>query len=137
MAIKITWATTKDVDKLYDLDKIAHKENKFWNVQTKASFRKIIKKSKFLTIIAFNNNKPVGYLQSGMKNTKIHLWIENIFVVKKYRKKGIARLLVKRFTSHWKSRVENIVLITSDRNLRIFKRLGFKKEMNYMNYKKK
>ncbi|MGD0728772.1 MAG: GNAT family N-acetyltransferase, partial [Candidatus Micrarchaeaceae archaeon] len=60
---------------------------------------------------------------------------ENIFVINEFRRKGIAKLLVDKFTSYWLTRVDNIVLITADTNLKIFEQLGFRKEMNYMGYK--
>jgi ribosomal protein S18 acetylase RimI-like enzyme len=135
MTIKLSWVTADDIDGLVKLDKIAHKENKFWNIQSKAQFKKVVKRSKFLTIIAKNNQTPIGYLQSGLKNTKLHVWIDDIYVIKEFRKKGIAKMLVNKFVNHWKNKVNYIVLITEDKNIKIFEKLGFEKEMNYMGYK--
>jgi len=135
MAVKTTWAKVRDINDIIHLNKIYHKENNFWIVPSKYGQHKLIKKSKYLTLVARDNEKLVGYLQSGLRNNKIHFWIEDIIVLKEFRRKGIAKLLVRKFVKHWNKRVENIVLITSDRNLKIFKKLGFRKEMNYMGYR--
>jgi ribosomal protein S18 acetylase RimI-like enzyme len=136
MVIKISWATINNVKDLVELDTIANKEKRWWEIQSKNKFGKVIKKSKFLTIIAKIDQKPIGYLQSGLKNTQVHVWIDNIYVVKEFRKKGIAKLLVNKFVNHWKRKDNNIVLITADSNLKVFEKLGFKKQMNYMGYTK-
>jgi predicted GNAT family acetyltransferase len=135
MVIKISWAKVSDANDLERLDKIAHKEKKWWEIQSKNDFKKVINESAFLTLIVREDDKPIAYLQSGLRNTKKHLWIENIFVINEFRRKGIAKLLVDKFTSYWLTRVDNIVLITADTNLKIFEQLGFRKEMNYMGYK--
>ncbi len=136
MAIKISWATFDDMEDWVALDKLAHKENRNWLIGSRSGYRKMIRKSKFLMLMARCDGKLVGYLQSGLRNTKEHLWIEDITVVKEFRKRGIAKLMVNKFVRHWKSRAGAIVLITSDNNMKIFERLGFKKEMNYMGYKR-
>jgi len=135
MAVEISWAKMSDVEDLEAMDRIAQHENRFWVPQTKADFGKVIKRSGFLTLIARQNGKAVGYLQSGHRNTDKHMWIENVMVLEEYRKKGIARMLVNRFISHWRDKVDYIVLITPDHNVEVFERLGFEKEMNYMGYK--
>lgn len=135
MAISISWAKMDDVEDLEDIDKIAHHENRFWESQSRAEFAAVIKKSAFLTLVARDNSKIVGYLQSGHRNTKKHMWIENVMVLEEFRRQGIARMLVNRFISHWREKVDYIVLITPDHNVEVFERLGFEKEMNYMGYK--
>lgn len=135
MTVTISWAKMNDIADLEAIDRIAHNENRFWETQSRADFGRVIRKSGFLTLIARQNGNVVGYLQSGHRNTKKHMWIENVMVLKEFRKQGIARRLVNRFISHWRKKVDYIVLITPDHNVEVFERLGFEKEMNYMGYK--
>ncbi len=132
MAIKISWAEVGDAKDLEALDRMAHDENRFWKVQTKSKFADFIKNSKFLTLVAKEDGKAVAYLQSGERNTKTHVWVENVFVKEEYRRQKIAKSLMEKFTGHWKSKVDYIVLLTADERVDVFKRLGFEKHMNYM-----
>jgi ribosomal protein S18 acetylase RimI-like enzyme len=135
MAIKISWAKMNDLKDLIALNKLAHKENKSWEVGLKSEYRKVIRKSKFLTLMAWYNGRPVAYLQSGLRNTKKHLWIEDILVLKEFRNKGVGKMLINKFVNHWRNKADFIVLITEDKNMKIFNKLGFEKEMNYTGYK--
>ena len=135
MAIEISWAKQSDTEDLEAIDEIEHEDNSLWIPQSKADFAKVIKKSAYLTLIAREDEKPIGYLQSGERNTKKHLWVENVMVLKKYRKQGVARKLVNHFIAHWKDQVDYIVLITPGPHVEAFERMGFEKEMHYMGYK--
>jgi predicted acetyltransferase len=56
---------------------------------------------------------------------------------KEYRKKGIAKKLIDSILKKWQNKSKSIVLLTSNKNTKIFNRLGFKKAMNFMEYNKK
>ena len=135
MGVVLYWAGKKDVQDLVSMDREANNENPGWMLQSAKEFSSVIRKSKYLTIIARAGGKPAGYLQSGLKNNKKHMWIENVIVLDEFRRKGIARMMVNKFVNHWKSKIDHIVLITEDRNIGVFRALGFEKEMNFMGYK--
>jgi len=135
MAVKIYWAGRGDAKDLESLDRMAHEEDRFWKVQSKSKFEDTIRRSKFLTLIAKEGSEPIAYLQSGARNTKSHAWIENVFVKREFRRRKIAKYLVQKFISQWKSKVDYIVLLTADEKVEIFKRLGFERQMNYMVHK--
>jgi ribosomal protein S18 acetylase RimI-like enzyme len=135
MRTEISWAAIGDAKELESLDRMAHEEDRFWKMQSKSKFEGIIKKSKFLTLIAREDGRAIAYLQSGERNTRTHVWVENVFVAEKFRGRNIAKSLMEKFTNHWRGRVDYIVLLTADEKVDIFKRLGFEKEMNYMAYK--
>jgi ribosomal protein S18 acetylase RimI-like enzyme len=101
-------------------------------VQSKSKFANTIKNSKFLTIVAKEDGKAIAYLQSGSRNTKTHVWVENLFVKKEFRRQKVAKSMMEKFTAHWRDKVDFIVLLTADEKVEIFKRLGFQKHMNYM-----
>lgn len=134
MEIRISWANVDDADELASLDKTINRELMHLTPQSSDQFKKVIRKSKYLTLVARSNGKLVGYLQSGHRNTKTHVWVEGVIVSKEFRRKGIARMLVNKFAGYWRDRVEYIVLLTGDENINIFKKLGFAKKQNYMGY---
>jgi ribosomal protein S18 acetylase RimI-like enzyme len=133
--VVLSWASKKDVPELVNIDKIANSHDSGWLLQSAKEFYSVIRESKYLTVIARVDGKAVGYLQSGFRNTKRHMWIENVIVLEEFRNRGIARMMVNKFVSHWKSKIDHIVLITEDRNMGVFRALGFEKEMNYMGYR--
>lgn len=132
MAIKISWAGSGDAKDLESLDRTAHDEDRFWKVQSRSKFADIIRRSKFLTLIAKDEGRAIAYLQSGARNTKTHVWVENLFVRKEFRRRRIAKSMVAKFTGHWRGKADYIVLLTADEKVDIFKRLGFERHMNYM-----
>ena len=133
MKIETSFAQLKDSKELEKIDKIANEEFKWWHLQSKKKFENAIKKSRYLIVIARINQKMVGYLEASFKNEKT-IWIENIYTSKYYRKKQVVKQLIKDSVKHWKNKVDNIVLLTADRNKKTFEKLGFKKTMNYMEF---
>ena len=83
-------------------------------------------------MIAYSGKEAVGYIETEFDAGKEIVWIKNIFVLRKYRKKNIARELIKKITRYWKKKTRLLVLLTADRNLKIFQKLGFNKTMNYL-----
>lgn len=125
-------AKVNDITKLSILDKKAQKEMKTWFSQSEDNFKKSIKKENFYFLIGINEGKSIGYLESEYDKKKDSVWIKNIYVLKEYRKKGIAKIFIRKCYQYWKNKTDLIVLLTADRSLNIFEKLGFKKTMNYM-----
>ena len=73
-------------------------------------------------------------MEASFKSDKKTIWIENVYTLKRFRNQKIAKRLIDEFAKYWKSKVDNIVLLTADRNKEIFEKLGFKKTMNYMEF---
>ena len=125
-------ASVRDVCVLAELDKLAHKEMKVWALQSEKDFTRSLRKKDFYFLIGYIKNHAVGYVETEYDAPKEIVWIKNIFVKKEYRKKKIARQLIQHITRYWKRKTRLMVLLTADRNLGIFERLGFKKTMNYL-----
>jgi len=130
--IKIRYGALQDADGLEGMDRIAHKERKSWAIRSAREYREIIKDSEKRVIIAELDGRLIGYLHSMVKNNREIIWLEDIYVIKSYRKRGVAKKLVKKFVGMQRGKFRGIALLTPDRNVRIFERLGFKKSMNYM-----
>ena len=137
MDLTIKEAEIGDVKNLVELDQIASKEIKPWAPQLFKEFKKSLQNPKFCFLIAYFNDKRAGYLESEYDRDKDFIWIKNIYVLKEFRKRGISRKLVEKCVHKWKSKSNLFVLLTSDKNVKTFERLKFKKTMNYMVYKGK
>ncbi len=135
--MNIEYAKLKDVVELAKMDLIAYSEFKGWSPNSKSDFRNIIKKSKQPIILAKEKRNIVGYASLRIDKKKKWVWLENLYVLKEWRKKGVARYLIKGIINyhHKKTPKKGVVLLTADRNLDIFKKLGFQKTMNFMEYK--
>jgi GNAT superfamily N-acetyltransferase len=125
-------AKEKDAALLAKIDKVAFKEMKTWALQKEKDFARSLRKKDFYFVIAYYGNEPAGYIESEFDAPKEIVWIKNIYVFKKFRRKKIAKEIIQHVTRHWKNKTNLMVLLTSDRNLEIFRRLGFKKTMNYL-----
>ena len=125
-------AIRKDAFNLSKLDNIANKEFEIWSKQTRKDFEKSISSRMFVFLIAYLNDNPVGYIESEFDISKDIVWIKNIFLIQEFRKKGIAKKLISICSRYWKNKTNLLILLTADRNLKIFEKLGFKKTMNYM-----
>lgn len=129
-------ASVKDAYELSHIDKIANSEIKGWSPNSKNEFVSIIKKRKQILILARENGIVIGYLSMRKDKDSRWLWIEDVYVLGKWRKKGIAKALIKEMLDYHRKKLarRKIVLLTSDRNLEIFNKMGFKKTMNFMQY---
>ncbi len=132
MRIKIRYATARDIGDLKKLDKAANSELKWWEQQSKSDFLKILKRSRNSILIAICDGKAVGYLQGSPDLVLQKAFIEDVYVMKDYRKLGIAKALVNKFVEFWHKRKKTVALITEDKNLHIFGKLKFRKVMNWM-----
>tara|TARA_Y100000004_G_C8661643_1_gene305446 strand:- start:15 stop:494 length:480 start_codon:yes stop_codon:yes gene_type:complete len=150
--ILILRATPKYAKNLYELDKFAEKEIKWWVVPSLDDQKSLIKNKKNLILLAKNDEEFVGFLYAQLKNygtylnpklkekygKKYRISLERIYVKKEYRNKGISNKLVSKLreyrkNNYWKEKIQGIELLTEDKNIKIFEKLGFKKVMNYMN----
>ena len=133
MDIRLT--DLKNANDLEILSRESHKEFKYWTYENKKSFRKILKKKNEGIYIAKIGNKIVGYLHFEYIKEKRRLWIEQIYVLREFRKNNVAKNLIIKLIKKWrKIKFINIVLLTADRNVKIFEKLRFRKTMNYMEY---
>ncbi len=136
MEFTIRVANSKDIVDLLELEKEAHSEISWWKKQTKKEFLHSMSVSKYNVMVAIHNGKVVGYVQ-GELNIRGYgrfksLFLENIYVLKKYRRRGVARLLVQMFTAYWCKKRKYVELMTTKKNRKIFEKLGFKWTMVYM-----
>ena len=136
--MKIEYAKTIDAKKLAEIDKVANAELSGWKPNNKSDFMKIIKKNKNSIIVARENNNVVGYLSSRPDKDSKWLWVEDVYVLKNYRRKNVSKKLISKLVDYHKKKIpkRRIVLLTPDRNINIFRKLGFQKTMNFMEYKR-
>ncbi len=130
--IKIKRVGEKDAFILAEMDKEAYREMKVWTLQTQKDFAKSLRKENFYFLIAYSGKEPVGYIETEFDAGKEIVWIKNIFVLKAYRKRRIAKEMIQQITRYWKKKTRLLVLLTSDKNLAVFQKLGFKKTANYL-----
>ena len=144
---KIRKATIRDLEDIlrlnFELIKKEHREydkslNLKWTYSPggKKYFRnRIIKKNGFVEV-AEKEYKIIGYFCSGIQERMFYrkkakyAEIENMFIEKKYRRKGLGAALVKDFID-WckKNKVDYISVLVSAKNelgLKFYRRAGFK-----------
>ncbi len=133
--VRIRKATQKDIKELEKINKIANEELKWWVPLEPKFYKKLLRNKYKDCFLAFENNKLIGFLSLEYNKNNGRMIIEDIYVLSKMRARGIARKLINECVRIWKKKSKSIVLLTADKNLRIFERLGFKKTMNYMEMK--
>jgi predicted GNAT family acetyltransferase len=122
--MKIRGAKKSDVEKLVAIDKISNKEIKWWQPLSKSDFLKILKCKNLLYVVE-EKEEIIAYLSGAIKGSKLIL--ENVFVKKEFRKKGIAKKLIKKFLSNWKNKNMKAIRLDCPERLRDFyERLGFR-----------
>ena len=122
--MKIRGAKKSDVEKLVAIDKISNKEIKWWQPLSKSDFLKILKCKNLLYVVE-EKEEIIAYLSGAIKGSKLIL--ENVFVKKEFRKKGIAKKLIKKFLSNWKNKNMKAIRLDFPERLRDFyERLGFR-----------
>lgn len=120
------------VEESFDYKKIIGKSAKLPSKnKLKKEFDEFIKNKNFITFIVDVEDKVVAY-----SNCKIHksVWsnggyVDDIFVLKNYRKNGIATELIKEFIRYLKyKRLNQISLNVNQKNIdaiKLYKKLGF------------
>lgn len=129
-------AKIADAGELEKVSRIVHQEFSHWSFENKKKFTKTLSDRYKGIYIAQLDNRIIAYLHYEYVKEKRRLWIEQLYVLKEYRKKGIAEILMKKAIDKFKKiKHISIVLLTADRNLEVFDKLGFKKTMNYLEFK--
>ena len=110
--IKIRKATLKDVDEIMFLvqDLLVHQYKHFdktintkWAAKNKKEYIDAIKKTNSLVLVAVDNKKIIGYFVGNIKKVPSYRKIkkiaeaDNIYISKKYRRKGIGNKFLKEF----------------------------------------
>lgn len=122
--MKIRKAKKKDIEKLVNLDREANKEIKWWIPLKKKYFLNFLK-TKNCLYVAEEGKKIIGY-QSARREKKI-LVLEDIYIKKEFRNKGIATSLIKEVIfNNKKSNVKQIQFNCPERLRKFYERLGFK-----------
>ena len=122
--IEIMEGKKSDIRKLLELDKEANKEIKWWSPISASEFSKLIKK-KNLIYIAEQDKKIIGYLNGNLKEKQ--LLLEDIYIKRNYRNKGIAKKLIQKFISDQKkSRFKEIRIDCPERLRKFYEKFGFK-----------
>ncbi len=122
--MNIRGAKKSGIEKLVNIDKISNREIKWWQPLSKADFLKILK-NKNLLYVAEEKREIIAYLSGAIKGKQLIL--ENIFVKKEFRKKGIADKLIKKFLSDWKNKRMKAARLDCPERLRgFYEKLGFR-----------
>lgn len=120
--MKIRKATKKDLKKLLELDKEVNKEIKWWFPIKSSEFSRLIKRG--LVYIAEQDKKIVGYQNGGIKEKQ--LLLEDIYVKKNFRNRGVAKKLSKKFILDWKPKFKEARIDCPTRLKKFYEKLGFK-----------
>ena|SRR3989344_6274906 len=134
--MNIRKANQKDVESLEEINLIAKKDTGWWIPQNILFYKKFLKNKNNSIYLALNKNKLVGFLGLEFNKERKSTWINDVYVLQEYRKKKIAKKLIQFALKDWKKKSKSIVLLTADKNISIFEKLGFKKTMNFMELKK-
>ncbi|MEK6824677.1 MAG: GNAT family N-acetyltransferase [Nanoarchaeota archaeon] len=130
--MNIRKATLKDCPALEQINVLAQKETGWWIPQNAQFYKKFLKKNNNDLLVAYKANNLIGFLSLEYNKEQKSTWINDVFVIPSSRKKGIAKQLVKMAINRWKNKSSSIVLLTSDNNMPVFERMGFKKKLNFM-----
>ncbi len=130
--IKYRKSKIKDIKELIELDKVANKEISWWDILSYNQFLKLHKEKAIFVVE--DNNKIIGYLSSKIKkeNKEEIVYLENMFVLKEYRKKNVARGLINLFIKD--NQNKKLKLHAPRRLERFYKKFGFK--TNYITMSK-
>jgi predicted GNAT family N-acyltransferase len=120
--MKIRKATKKDINKLVTLDKIANKEIKWWCPMTASEFSKLIKKS--MVYVVEDKGDLIAYLNGDIREKQ--LVMDNVYIKKEFRNKGLGKKLIKIFISEWKSKFKAVRIDCPERLRKFYEKLGFR-----------
>ena len=135
--MNIRKATPKDCSALERINLIAQKERGWWIPQNARFYKKFLKKNSNDVLVAYDDNNLIGFLSLEYNKEQKSVWINDVFVIPAARKRGVAKKLVELAIKRWKNKSKSIVLLTSDNNVPIFEKIGFKKKLNFMELVKK
>ncbi|MEK6854980.1 MAG: GNAT family N-acetyltransferase [Nanoarchaeota archaeon] len=126
----------KDIKELVKINLTAKKDTGWWIPQNASFYRKFIRNKNNSIYVAFEKDNLVGFLGLEFNKERKSTWINDIYVLREFRRNKIAKKLVQIAVKDWKSKSKSMVLLTADRNLSIFENLGFKKTMNFMEFER-
>lgn len=149
MKVAIRKAKAKDLDALQDMFKalIKHesrvdpliKLNRSSLSKAKGYYRKALRKSNSIILIAENENVPVGFIYGWIERTpdifklKKRGYICDAFVKKNFRERGIGTVLTKEILRFFKSKKVSWVKLTvyskNINSVNVWRSLGFKDNM--------
>lgn len=115
-----------DLKNFVELDKKANKEISWWKPLTYSQFLKI--HSNYSIFLSIENKKIIGYLSTDIKkqNKEDVLFLDNLFVLKEYRNKGISKNLIFMFLEEYKRKYSKIKLYSPTSLEKFYKKFGFK-----------
>lgn len=129
-----------DVEQLIILSKGSAEELTGWEPETKNFFMRLTKKDKDMIWIAEDKGKIIGYLIGdklkrmnilGEKTEGIEL--ATVFVLRNFRKKGVATKLIKRFEKTMKQREKKAIFCyANEKSVILLKSLGYKQTCFYL-----
>jgi radical SAM superfamily enzyme YgiQ (UPF0313 family)/ribosomal protein S18 acetylase RimI-like enzyme len=102
---------------------------------SKKNINTYLNKNYSIYYIAFKENEPIGYIHGTIDlkpQEKIQAYIQEVYIIKEYRKKGIADNLIKKLHEHFKKNNTRPGL-TVDKDNKIA--INFYKKHNYIIYK--
>lgn len=131
--ISLSFATAKDAQMLNLFDHEAHKQMKWWGIRPESKYQRLLRKvSRHRVILARHQGRLIGYLYARIKKEG-RLWIEDVYVLPDYRKQRIAKRMITKSLRIWKG-IETASLLTTNKNVKVFNKMGFKRVMNYMSF---
>lgn len=143
MNILVKKAQLKDLEDIAKLNqKLFYSDSRFdktlntlWPKKNKSYYKKSITSNENLALVALSDNKIIGYLIASIQKVESYRLIgkiaelENMFILDKFRNKGVGSLLVKEFFKWAKSKkLKRIKVIASADNIQaisFYKRNGF------------
>jgi ribosomal protein S18 acetylase RimI-like enzyme len=135
LALKLVKSHVKFDRLLYGLDPSAKK-------QYQAYFKKNLKKRNFILVVAESDQKLAGYALAGIEKrppiykTKKSCMLFDLFVEKRFRRKGASRQLFQKVLEFAKARkAKALQLKTDEKNsqaIKIYKKFGFKEHTKTM-----
>lgn len=121
--VEIRKAKKEDLKCLIELDKEANKEISWWSPLNKKEFQKFLKNNGLY--VAEIDKKIISY--QSVKKEKEILILEDVYVKKEHRKKGIAKKLIEKVISDFKKyKIKQIKFNCPERLRGFYEKLGFK-----------
>lgn len=134
--------TFKEISEIQKIDKIAHKEIKWWNLAKKSELINVNKKELLFAII--DKNKIIGFINYEFRKSfenkvvkKNIIFLNDIYVLSKYRKQSIAKksILESIKLLKVKYKIKKVKLESPLRLKEFYEKLGF--ETNHVVMTKK
>lgn len=127
----------KEINEIMKIDKLAHKEIKWWDLAKKSELIKANKKGLLFVIV--DNEKIIGFINYNFRKhfeknivKKDTIFLEDIYILPKYRKKAIAKKSIVESVKllQKKYKISKIKLESPLRLKEFYEKLGF--EINHI-----